>query len=69
MGRLMEFWGFRRHMGRLWTILYLSPETRQEFLVSCECDMSQAIKTLAGLFPVWVLVLRLGMAVFLRARG
>ncbi len=22
----MEFWGFRRHMGRLWTILYLSPE-------------------------------------------
>ena len=25
-GRLMEFWGFRRHMGRLWTILYLSPE-------------------------------------------
>jgi len=26
MGRLMEFWGFRRHMGRLWTILYLSPE-------------------------------------------
>lgn len=26
MGRLMEFWGFRRHMGRIWTILYLSPE-------------------------------------------
>jgi len=26
MGRLMEFWGFRRHMGRLWTILYLCPE-------------------------------------------
>ncbi len=25
-GRLMEFWGFRRHMGRLWTVLYLSPE-------------------------------------------
>ncbi|MEM7135048.1 MAG: hypothetical protein AAF500_00645 [Myxococcota bacterium] len=22
----MEFWGFRRHMGRIWTILYLSPE-------------------------------------------
>lgn len=22
----MEFWGFRRHMGRLWTILYLSPD-------------------------------------------
>jgi len=26
MGQLMEFWGFRRHMGRLWTVLYLSPE-------------------------------------------
>jgi HTH-type transcriptional regulator, glycine betaine synthesis regulator len=26
MGRLMEFWGFRRHMGRLWTVLYLSPD-------------------------------------------
>ncbi len=26
IGRLMEFWGFRRHMGRLWTVLYLSPE-------------------------------------------
>jgi len=25
-GQLMEFWGFRRHMGRLWTVLYLSPE-------------------------------------------
>ena len=25
VGRLMEFWGFRRHMGRLWTVLYLSP--------------------------------------------
>ena len=22
----MEFWGFRRHVGRCWTILYLSPE-------------------------------------------
>ncbi|MGB3053000.1 MAG: hypothetical protein WBB42_18500 [Polyangiales bacterium] len=26
MGQLMEFWGFRRHMGRIWTVLYLSPE-------------------------------------------
>lgn len=22
----MEFWGFRRHMGRIWTVLYLSPD-------------------------------------------
>lgn len=26
MGRLMEFWGFRRHLGRIWTVLYLSPQ-------------------------------------------
>jgi HTH-type transcriptional regulator, glycine betaine synthesis regulator len=25
IGRLMEFWGFKRPMGRLWTVLYLSP--------------------------------------------
>jgi DNA-binding transcriptional regulator GbsR (MarR family) len=23
IGRLMEFWGFKRHMGRIWTVLYL----------------------------------------------
>jgi DNA-binding transcriptional regulator GbsR (MarR family) len=26
VGRLMQFWGFKRPMGRLWTVLYLSPE-------------------------------------------
>ena len=26
VGALMEFWGFRRHLGRAWTVLYLSPE-------------------------------------------
>lgn len=32
VGGLMEFWGFRRAMGRVWTILYLSPSplTAQE---------------------------------------
>ncbi len=24
IGRLMEFWGFRRNMGRVWSLLYLS---------------------------------------------
>ncbi|MFW6066758.1 MAG: GbsR/MarR family transcriptional regulator [Myxococcota bacterium] len=24
IGRLMEFWGFKRNMGRIWTILFLS---------------------------------------------
>jgi DNA-binding transcriptional regulator GbsR (MarR family) len=26
VGRLMDFWGFKRPMGRIWTLLYLSPE-------------------------------------------
>lgn len=26
VGRLMEFWGFKRPMGRIWALLYLSPE-------------------------------------------
>ncbi len=26
IGRLMEFWGFKRNMGRVWTVLYLSPD-------------------------------------------
>jgi DNA-binding transcriptional regulator GbsR (MarR family) len=26
IGRLIEFWGFKRNMGRVWAILYLSPE-------------------------------------------
>lgn len=25
VGRLMEFWGFKRNMGRLWAVMYLSP--------------------------------------------
>lgn len=28
VGRLMHFWGFKRPMGRLWTLLYLSPTPR-----------------------------------------
>ena len=26
VGRLIEFWGFKRNMGRVWAILYLSPD-------------------------------------------
>jgi DNA-binding transcriptional regulator GbsR (MarR family) len=26
IGRLMHFWGFKRRMGRMWALLYLSPE-------------------------------------------
>jgi DNA-binding transcriptional regulator GbsR (MarR family) len=26
IGRMMQFWGFKRPMGRVWALLYLSPE-------------------------------------------
>ncbi len=26
IGRLIEFWGFKRNMGRIWAVLYLSPD-------------------------------------------
>jgi HTH-type transcriptional regulator, glycine betaine synthesis regulator len=26
IGGLMEFWGFKRNMGRMWTLLYLEPQ-------------------------------------------
>lgn len=26
IGQLMHFWGFKRPMGRMWTVLYLSPD-------------------------------------------
>ncbi len=26
MGRLIEFWGFKRNMGRIWTVLFLSDD-------------------------------------------
>jgi len=26
IGRLIEFWGFKRNMGRIWSVLYLSPD-------------------------------------------
>ncbi len=26
VGQLIEFWGFKKNMGRIWTVLYLSPD-------------------------------------------
>jgi DNA-binding transcriptional regulator GbsR (MarR family) len=42
IGRLIEFWGFKRNMGRVWTVLYLSPEP-----LSAE-DLRQALKLSTG---------------------
>jgi DNA-binding transcriptional regulator GbsR (MarR family) len=42
IGRLIEFWGFKRNMGRIWAVLYLSPEP-----LSAE-DLRQALKLSSG---------------------
>lgn len=47
IGRLMEFWGFRRHMGRLWTILYLSPEPMTTAQLSDTLQLSSSAVSLS----------------------
>lgn len=47
MGRLMEFWGFRRHMGRLWTVLYLSPEPMTTAELSDTLQLSSSAVSLS----------------------
>jgi DNA-binding transcriptional regulator GbsR (MarR family) len=47
VGRLMEFWGFRRHMGRLWTILYLSPEPMSTAQLSDTLQLSSSAVSLS----------------------
>src|SRR5579871_2802451 len=42
VGRLMEFWGFKRNMGRVWAVLYLSLEPQ-----SAE-DLRHALKLSSG---------------------
>lgn len=42
VGRLIEFWGFKRNMGRIWAVLYLSPEPQ-----SAE-DIRQLLKLSSG---------------------
>jgi DNA-binding transcriptional regulator GbsR (MarR family) len=42
IGRLIEFWGFKRNMGRVWAVLYLSPHP-----MSAE-DLRHALKLSSG---------------------
>jgi DNA-binding transcriptional regulator GbsR (MarR family) len=42
VGRLIEFWGFKRNMGRIWAVLYLSTEP-----LSAE-DLRQMLKLSSG---------------------
>lgn len=42
VGKLIEFWGFKRNMGRVWSVLYLSPEP-----LSAE-DLRQSLQLSSG---------------------
>lgn len=47
VGRLMEFWGFKRPMGRMWTLLYLSPEPLGAAEIGSELKMSAGAVSMA----------------------
>ncbi len=51
VGRLMQFWGFKRPMGRLWTLLYLAPEplTAAEIATSLKMSAGAVSMTLSEL--------------------
>lgn len=51
IGRLIEFWGFKRNMGRLWTILYLSdrPLSAPEIQERLQLSSGAVSMTLADL--------------------
>ncbi len=42
VGKLIEFWGFKRNMGRIWSVLYLSPDP-----LSAE-DLRQSLRLSSG---------------------
>jgi DNA-binding transcriptional regulator GbsR (MarR family) len=43
----MEFWGFKRPMGRIWTLLYLSPEPVGASEIGAELKMSAGAVSMA----------------------
>ena len=47
VGRLMEFWGFKRPMGRMWTLLYLSPAPLGAAEIGAELKMSAGAVSMA----------------------
>lgn len=47
IGRLMHFWGFKRPMGRIWTVLYLSPGPVSAASLGAELKMSAGAVSMA----------------------
>ena len=57
IGRLIEFWGFKRNMGRVWAVLYLSPDPLSaEDLRACLKLSSGAISMTLGELSRWGVV-------------
>ncbi len=47
VGQLMEFWGFKRQMGRIWTILFLSPAPLDVSALAERLQMSNSAVSLS----------------------
>jgi DNA-binding transcriptional regulator GbsR (MarR family) len=47
LGALMEFWGFKRVLGRIWTMLYLSDRPLTAAELSDQLDLSPSAISLA----------------------
>ncbi len=47
MGALMEFWGFKRALGRIWTVLYLTERPLTAAELSDALDLSPSAISLA----------------------
>lgn len=47
LGRLMEFWGFRANLGRIWTALYLCPRPRTAAELCQELQLSTGSVSMA----------------------
>lgn len=47
IGRLMEFWGFKRPMGRIWALLYLTPQPLGAAEIGEELRMSAGAVSMA----------------------
>jgi DNA-binding transcriptional regulator GbsR (MarR family) len=47
IGKLMQFWGFKRPMGRIWTLLYLSPKPLPAADIGAELLMSSGAVSMA----------------------
>jgi DNA-binding transcriptional regulator GbsR (MarR family) len=59
VGELMELWGFRRPLGRMWTLLYLSPEPLPAAVVAARLRMSAgAVSMTAAELERWGVIHR-----------